>query len=304
MNNKANRNKLEELCDFVIEVSRGNFTLQLSPKDSGDLEPLIKLHNMMNEELNSLVHNIHGNKSYPVIKSFTLKITSNLHINFISPGLVKELGFNKAPNNLSNLVASKSLNKLKKLLKETDFNKCRERKLKLEFKNKDGLILKVTANLLIIDSQQTTLILINIYWITYQNSFVDDQQQGVQPRSHKYPTRNRSILLQENRELIENLQSYLLKNLDQPFPGIKDLAGKFNASESKLKKGFKYYNGVSIYKFVQEKRLEKAHLLLTETEKPVSTIAQECGFVSAAHFSRTFKKKFGYRPTDVQRNPE
>lgn len=248
MSSKAFHEKLEELCDFVIEVSRGNFTLQLSTDNVGDLEPLVMLHNMMNEELNTLVHNIHGSKSQPIVKSYSLKISSTLDLLYVSSSLLKDLEIKEQPANLGNLLTAKSNKKLLKLLAKTDFVFNSEKKLKLEFKNSANLILKTKATLVILnDLNEDPIIMINAHRIIYKNSLLDKYQRKIEPTTYKYPSRNRSLLLQENRELIENLQSYLLKNLDQQFPGIKNLARKFNASESKLKKGFKYYYGTSIY---------------------------------------------------------
>lgn len=305
MSRETNQRKLEELCDFVIEVSKGNFTLQLNSNNSGELEPLVLLHNMMNEELNILFHHLHGGKSYPEVLLLTLIVNENLEIKFITPQTLKTLGLNDMPTEIQNLLSSKSLKKLIKFIKKVKKSTTEKNKLKLNFNNKDGLVLKTTSEISFLPTSLDGFsILINAYQVFHKNEKLEKYRNMVETGKHKYPTRNRSILLQENRELIEKLQKYLLKNLDRKFSGMKELASTFNASESKLKKGFKFYYGTSIYKFVQEKRFEKAHLLLTETEKPVSAVAQECGFVSAAHFSRSFKKKFGYRPSDVQRKPE
>ncbi|MUP46542.1 AraC family transcriptional regulator [Gramella sp. BOM4] len=305
MGREFNHNKLEELCDFVIEVSKGNFTLQVDPKNSGELTPLIMLHNIMNEELNTLFHRSHGGKSHPEVKLINILSHPNLDIAFISSGSLELIHLNQTPRRMKSILTLSSYAKLHKRIKKRHSWKRPTKKLDLDFITSKGLILKTTAILENVDpSDNNSLILINAYKLEYKNDKLEDYRKGIDTNRTKYPSRNRSLLLQENREMIESLKKHLIQNLDQKFPGMKALAEKFNASESKLKKGFKHYYNTSIYKFLQEKRFEKAHLLLTQTEKPVSTIARECGFVSAAHFSRSFKEKFGYRPTDVQRRPE
>ncbi|MCP9201314.1 AraC family transcriptional regulator [Gramella sp. GC03-9] len=305
MGREFNHNKLEELCDFVIEVSKGNFTLQVDPKNSGELTPLVMLHNIMNEELNTLFHISHGGKSHPEVNLISILAHPNLDNAFISSSTMKLIHMDQTPKRMNSILTPSSYEKLYKSIQKRHSWKKPAKKLNIDFITGKGLILKTTAVLEIVDpSDNNSLILINAYNLEYKNDKLEKYRRGIDTIRTKYPSRNRSMLLQENREMIESLQRHLIQTLDQKFPGMKALAEKFNASESKLKKGFKHYYHISIYKFLQQKRFEKAHLLLTQTEKPVSTIARECGFVSAAHFSRSFKEKFGYRPTDVQRRPE
>lgn len=45
-------------------------------------------------------------------------------------------------------------------------------------------------------------------------------------------------------------------------------------------------------------RLERAQMLLRQTTMPVLEISVACGFVSASHFSRSYKQRFGHSPKD------
>ncbi len=49
-------------------------------------------------------------------------------------------------------------------------------------------------------------------------------------------------------------------------------------------------------KWLLQKRVERAHLLLTTSKSSINDIALESGFESGAHFSRVFKEKYGYSP--------
>jgi transcriptional regulator GlxA family with amidase domain len=48
-------------------------------------------------------------------------------------------------------------------------------------------------------------------------------------------------------------------------------------------------------------RLERARALVTQTAMPVIEVAFACGFVSAPHFSRTYKARFGLSPAFERR---
>ena len=49
-------------------------------------------------------------------------------------------------------------------------------------------------------------------------------------------------------------------------------------------------------RWLLQKRLAYAEMLLTNTEKSTANTAVESGFESNAHFSRTFSQKFGVPP--------
>lgn len=297
--------KVGEICDFAIEASKGNFALQLQTEDSDFLEPGLLFLNIMNEELNVLFHHAHLSPSYPAVIFVSIIISRDLEIEYISKRSLSFLGYTSAPSHLYSIITQESHEQLLKLIDRTASAGNFEKNIELSFKNSKGLIFKTNAT---IDSLKTTtntgLFIINATKIIYRNKTMEEYRDKAFAQHQRYPTRNRSILLQENRKIIEKLHDYLLQNIDQEFPGLKELARKMGASESKLKKGFKFYYGTSIYQYFNEKRFEKAHLLLSQTEKQVSTIARECGFVSNSHFSRSFKEHFGYRPSDVQRKTE
>ncbi len=48
--------------------------------------------------------------------------------------------------------------------------------------------------------------------------------------------------------------------------------------------------------FINNKRLERAQLLLTTTDKPLQDIAEKVGIPNLSYFSRMFKRKFGIPP--------
>ncbi|MRG47332.1 helix-turn-helix domain-containing protein [Chitinophaga sp. SYP-B3965] len=54
-------------------------------------------------------------------------------------------------------------------------------------------------------------------------------------------------------------------------------------------------------KWLLQKRLDYAQLLLTSSQKNINEIVYECGFESTTHFSRVFKEKFGMAPLQYRK---
>ena len=56
-----------------------------------------------------------------------------------------------------------------------------------------------------------------------------------------------------------------------------------------------------VHRFIQKRRLERAHMTLHEgRRRSVADIAEDHGFPSQSHFSRVFREAFGYSPSDVR----
>ena len=71
-------------------------------------------------------------------------------------------------------------------------------------------------------------------------------------------------------------------------------------SESHFSRQFKQHTKQSYIHYVTGKRLERAKLMLTHTDKPVLRIATELGFQPVNYFSRTFKKHTGLTPSEYR----
>ncbi len=59
--------------------------------------------------------------------------------------------------------------------------------------------------------------------------------------------------------------------------------------------------GVSPREYIMRKRMERAQLLLWQTDQPVKLIADEVGCDGAAYFCRIFKKRIGMTPREYRR---
>lgn len=81
---------------------------------------------------------------------------------------------------------------------------------------------------------------------------------------------------------------------------ISEFAEISNRSTSTFRRDFEAYYGITPGKWLTIKRLEKARLLLSSSEKSIGDITFECGFENVSHFSRIFKKKFNLTPSEYR----
>jgi len=93
----------------------------------------------------------------------------------------------------------------------------------------------------------------------------------------------------------EVLEANLYNNLSIPH-----LAELTNRSESTFKRDFKKWYGESPAKWLKNKKLEKAAELLQTSELTISEICWDCGFENPAHFSTSFRDKYGKSPKSYQ----
>lgn len=94
-------------------------------------------------------------------------------------------------------------------------------------------------------------------------------------------------------EAVELMESNLeeLINLD-------DLASLVGVSRRQLERLFKKYLGCVPRRYYLDLRLKKARQLLLQTAGSISEIAIACGFVSASHFSKSYREMFGMSPRE------
>ncbi len=96
--------------------------------------------------------------------------------------------------------------------------------------------------------------------------------------------------------LAKNIILDNLKNL----PTTKELSIKVGININKLQKGFNLIFGKSIRQFIISYRMHLALNLMDVTDKSISEIAQEIGYINKGHFSSLFKKEFGILPKEYR----
>jgi ligand-binding sensor protein/AraC-like DNA-binding protein len=98
---------------------------------------------------------------------------------------------------------------------------------------------------------------------------------------------------------LPDLLNQIEQNVAQA-PTLTKAADYLSVSASHLARVFRARTGTTYREYVNEKRFERAKLMLEHTDLPVMTIASKLGFQPVNYFSRAFKKQTGCAPTDYR----
>ena len=101
------------------------------------------------------------------------------------------------------------------------------------------------------------------------------------------------------REKLNQVKDILLDNIDNP-PSLSEISKEIGLNTFKLKKDFKAFFGVPVFKYLQNERLTLAHKMIRNQDATVQEAAWHVGYDSLSSFSNAFEKKFGYRPSQIK----
>jgi AraC-like DNA-binding protein len=79
---------------------------------------------------------------------------------------------------------------------------------------------------------------------------------------------------------------------------LRKLSDVSCVSSDHLTRIFKRELGCTPVRYINQKKIEKAQLLLATTRKSITDIALELSFGNANYFSRLFKKHTGFSPSE------
>ncbi len=107
-------------------------------------------------------------------------------------------------------------------------------------------------------------------------------------------------LSESEKEKILTIPDLMMKNASNP-DSIESLAGKLHMEVSRLRKGFKYLYGDTIYSYFKKLKLQRAAYMLQTSDKSVLDIALDVGYQSQSRFGSAFKKHYGLTPFEYSR---
>lgn len=101
---------------------------------------------------------------------------------------------------------------------------------------------------------------------------------------------------------LNNALDYIDKNINVITLSNTQIAEHLHISEVYLRKLFSANLNLSVNKYIQKKRIDKAMTLLLETSFSITEISEMCGFSCIYYFSNSFKRQTGYTPTQYRYN--
>ncbi|HEX9513934.1 MAG TPA: AraC family transcriptional regulator [Puia sp.] len=105
---------------------------------------------------------------------------------------------------------------------------------------------------------------------------------------------------QKDIGLLYQIREFINDNLHRPIP-VTLICKHFAINKTKLQEQFRECFGASLHAFILQRRLDKAVILLQETDEPVKYIAGLCGYKKVRSFNKAFKGRWRISPDQFRK---
>ena len=103
-----------------------------------------------------------------------------------------------------------------------------------------------------------------------------------------------------DEQFVLKLNRFIRENLSNTMLGVDMIVDHMNVSRTTLFNKMNNLVGASTNKYIRRIRIDVAKEMLTKTNKPVGTIAEETGFSESQYFSTVFKQETGMTPSQFK----
>lgn len=117
------------------------------------------------------------------------------------------------------------------------------------------------------------------------NQYQDDRREDNQPQ----------IMRRFDVEKVDRASRLIQENLNENY-SVEFLAQEVGTNVNKLQQGFKHTYDLTVNKYNQRVKLEKARELLESSEFNISEIVNMIGLSNRSYFAKIFKEKYGVSP--------
>jgi signal transduction histidine kinase/DNA-binding response OmpR family regulator len=135
--------------------------------------------------------------------------------------------------------------------------------------------------------------------LTYTQNLIENRKK-IFERSGNPSERNAEPVLDRESAIIQKARRIIKENLYNPDFTNEDLENLLDLNYYSYRRKLKALTDLTPTLFKREIQLEEAHHLLENTDKNVSEVAFDLNF-KPAFFSRIFKEKYGYPPSDLKK---
>ena len=101
--------------------------------------------------------------------------------------------------------------------------------------------------------------------------------------------------MEKQKDVVQEVIDYIETNLEEELD-LDHIAEKAGSSKFYLNRIFTEYTGITIHKYLQNRRLTVAAERLVKTDKPIIEIAYDAGYDTQQSFSYAFKQAYLYPP--------
>lgn len=303
---------------MVLEMASGNFFYRLERYAKNDnLEAIGLSLNMLAEEIQEFIHH-QGflnrdsvgidivQMSFILDKNGNIEMVNQESCDILSVPINEIIGqqFASFLDLQSNIKWKNSQEKLSRI-------EPSDTVIELNFRSKSDLIIPKIVYLSTfkgLQSKSLKFLVTVIHHSNQQDRSDDELKTNVSEyrKAHKeieneVSSKYKIKLSYEDIRKIRKGRDIILTNLEADFPTLREFALQLGTNEFKLKYGFRELYGTSVHRFLMNERFRKAQMMIQYTDQSLKSIAHINGFKSSSHFSRAFKKKYGYAPSDLRK---
>jgi AraC-like DNA-binding protein len=103
-----------------------------------------------------------------------------------------------------------------------------------------------------------------------------------------------------DKELAARILAFIEKEFANENMCVEFIAAEFSLSFPRVSTLINKYLGAGLPTLVNTRRIQKAKLMMSTTDKSIKQIAYACGFEDSHFFSRTFRRLTGMTATEFQ----
>lgn len=316
------KHKMALINTMLLEMASGNFHYRIARSERNDtIEALVVTLNMLAEEIqDTIVHQGYANRdtanldivqmSFIIDNKGIIQMVNSQACKILSMVMEDIVG-----SSFDSLLVDTAVDKWKKVFKRIKQKTMLDTVIDLSFRTNLNLMIPKTAYLTRFKDTTTkemiTLITI-VHNSNYQNKRHSDLIEKIrQDRNENEMSLEKSPLGKlkpkvrlsfEDIRKIRQARDLLINHPEYDFPPLKDFALQIGTNEFKLKYGFKELYGTTVHNFLTQERLRKAQMMVQYSDLSFKSIADMTGYKSLAHFSRSFKKRYGFSPSELRKN--
>jgi AraC family transcriptional regulator len=84
---------------------------------------------------------------------------------------------------------------------------------------------------------------------------------------------------------------------------LAELARECQLSVAQFSRAFRHSTGMPPHRYLTDRRVERARLLLLHSDLPLADVAVKCGFADQSHFTKVFRRWTGVSPGSLRTAP-